>query len=243
MKFGISIFITIILFYSCSEENNNNETKQVTINDENSILADTSYNFQIDKLDSNFIKKNFKYRGKFKDAFKFTDKQGSHIVFTCENFYYSDYIYDTVKIEIDGKEEIINQETYKQNAEVFCFHYLLNHNQFELEWKLYDKSLKCPMDALAFFTNKSLEVTDLNKNGISEIWTMYSVACKGDISPNELILIMYEGDKKYKIKGTSLIDYIKNEKYGGEVEYSDKFNNEKELLNYALKKWRKNIKG
>ncbi|MFM7007221.1 MAG: M949_RS01915 family surface polysaccharide biosynthesis protein [Flavobacteriales bacterium] len=146
-------------------------------------------------------------------------------------------------MEIDGIEETIYQEGFKQNAEVFCFHYKIQNKQFRLEWKLYDKSLKCPMDALAFFIRNSIEITDLNKNGIFEIWTMYSVACKGDVSPNRLLLIMYEGDKKYKIEGTSLIDFIKNEKYGGEIEYLDQFNNEKVLLNHALKKWRKNIKG
>ncbi|MFM7007222.1 MAG: hypothetical protein ACKOWX_08205 [Flavobacteriales bacterium] len=46
----------------------------------------SNYNLQLEKLDSNYIKENFKFRGKVKDALRFTDKQGTHIVFTCENF-------------------------------------------------------------------------------------------------------------------------------------------------------------
>jgi hypothetical protein len=243
MKNGIYIVMIFTFFFSCKEQNQNNKTKTNTSNEANISSKDSIINLKIEKIDTVFISKNFKYKGKLKEALKWVDKFGKHIIFTCENFYYSDFVNETVNIEIDGKEEIIKQETFKQNAEIFCYHYKIEDNKYKLVWKIYDKSLKCPMDAIAFFINKSIEITDLNKNGIPEISTMYSVSCKGDVSPNELNLIMYEGDQKYKIQGTSLIDYIENEKYGGEIHQSDNFNNDKVLLNYALKKWRKNIKG
>lgn len=239
MKFGIYVLIACTFFFSCKDQNV--ETK--TSNETYLFSKDSTSNLKIEKIDTSYVSKNFKYNGKVKDVIKWVDKQGTHIVFTCQNFYYSDFKNDTVSINIDNEEKIIYEETYKQNAEIFCYHYKLENNKYKLEWKLYDNSLKCPVDAIAKFIEKSIEITNLNKNETPEIWIMYSTACKGDVSPNNLYLIMYEGDNKYKIQGTSLIDYIKNEKYGGEINYKDNFNNDKVLLNYALKKWQKNIRG
>jgi len=198
---------------------------------------------KFEKIDTNYISKNFKHKGKIKKALKWNENQVTHFVFTCENFHYSDFRKDTVNYSLKDEDNTIVEEIFLQNAEVFCYHYIKKDNKFQLIWKIYDKSLKCPMDAVAYFIKNSIEITDINKNGIPEIWTMYSVSCKGDISPNNLNLIMYEGDKKYKIQGTSLVDYIKGEKYGGEIIYTDEFNNDKKILNFALKKWNKNIRG
>jgi hypothetical protein len=51
----------------------------------------------------------------------------------------------------------------------------------------------CMVDIDAAFKKNSLKVTDLDKNGIAEIWVMYEMACKGDVSPSDLKIIMYEG--------------------------------------------------
>lgn len=98
------------------------------------------------------------------------------------------------------------------------------------------------MDALAEFCKKSLEVTDLDQNGTPEIWIMYRIACRGDISPSELKLIMYEGNKKYKLQGSSSIELTGIEKYGGEINSILNFKEQQLFLDYAKKKWVKNVK-
>lgn len=53
---------------------------------------------------------------------------------------------------------------------------------------------------------------------------------------------MYEGDKKYKLQGTSLVKVSETEKYGGEIEVIVNFNEQQLFLDYAKKKWAKNVK-
>ncbi len=242
MKFGIYLLIFFTFFYSCKEQNKKIKSKSNTSLDVNLQSKDSVSNLKIEKVTSTFISDNFNYNGKLKDVIKWVDKEGTHIVFTGHKFYYSDYIYDTIRVDIDGEEKVINQETYKQNAEIFCYHYKLIENKYKLDWKLYDESLKCPMDALCKFINKSIEITDLNNDNIAEIWTMYRIACRGDISPSDLYLIMYENDKKYIIEGTSLIDIAPNEKYGGEISKITGFKKNDDFYLYALKKWKENLK-
>lgn len=239
MKHRIFIILFFTFLFSCKDHHQKTKTATNTTKeiDSLSIEQNSILNVKFKSIDTTYISKNFKYKGKVKDVIKWIDKQGTHIVFTCESFYYSDFARDTVTINLDGEEKVLSQEFFNQNAEIFCYHYLLQNKKYKLQWKLYDKSLKCPMDAMAIFIDKSIEITDLNKNQTPEIWTMYRTACRGEISPSNLYLFMYEGSNKYMIEGESL----NFEKNGGMISHKDNFNNEKVLLNFAIKKWQKNI--
>jgi hypothetical protein len=218
----------ILLFSSCSSKSE----KSIPLKNSKSkagLEKDTSINqaetkIKLLSIDSNYIKENFSLKGRLKEYIKWEDAEGTHVVFTNETGVY--------RTETNNEEE-----GYKQNAEVFCAHYLKTTTGFSKKWSIYDYYKNCPVDASAEFCDKSLEVTDLNNNSIPEIWVAYRIACRGDVSPSDLKLQMYEGDKKYKMQGFSRIELKEEERYGGEITFFKNFNNEKVFLDYAKKKW------
>lgn len=64
------------------------------------------------------------------------------------------------------------------------------------------------------------------------------LACRGDVSPSTMKLIMYEGDKKYAVRGTCKI-VMGDESYGGEMNMDANFKNGLQVFReYAQKKWK-----
>lgn len=217
----------ILLFSSCSSKSENSiplkKSKSKAGLEKDTSINQAETKIKLLSIDTNYIKENFSFKGRLKEYLKWEDAEGTHVVFTNETgVYYTD---------------LENEEGYKQNAEVFCAHYLKTSTGFSKKWSIYDYYKNCPVDASAEFCDKSLEVTDLNNNGITEIWIAYRIACRGDVSPSDLKLLMYEGDKKYKMQGFSRIELNEEEKYGGEITFIKNFNNEKLFLDYAKKKW------
>lgn len=224
-----TLLIPIILLFSrCSSKSENSihlkKSKTTAGLEKDTSINQAETKFKQLSIDSNFIKENFSFKGRLKEYLKWEDAEGTHVVFTNETGVY--------RTATNNEEEV-----YKQNAEVFCTHYLKSTTGFTKKWSIYDYYKNCPVDALAEFCNKSLEVSDLNNNGIPEIWIAYRIACRGDVSPSDLKLLMYEGDKKYKMQGFSRIELNVEEKYGGEITFIKNFNNEKVFLDYAKKKW------
>lgn len=84
-------------------------------------------------------------------------------------------------------------------------------------------------------------MTDLDKNGVAEVWVMYKNSCHGDVSPVPTKIIMYEANKKCALRGesrvkVSAIDYI-----GGSYTLDESFKNRPLIFkNYAEKLWTQN---
>lgn len=65
-----------------------------------------------------------------------------------------------------------------------------------------EKLEKCDADLLLAFRDGALAVTDLDKDGIGEITFAYAVACRTDMTPATLKLLMFEDGAKYILRGT-----------------------------------------
>ncbi|WP_374951860.1 M949_RS01915 family surface polysaccharide biosynthesis protein [Mucilaginibacter sp.] len=68
-------------------------------------------------------------------------------------------------------------------------------------WQLHGMVTDCKIDMVANFVPGSITITDLDKNWKSEVWVAYRLRCRGDVSPNELKIIMHEGATKYAQRG------------------------------------------
>lgn len=109
-------------------------------------------------------------------------------------------------------------------------------------WKLYDFVKDCPVDIDAEFYNQFPKVTDLNKNDVPEVWIMYKTGCHGDVSPVTLKLIMYEGNKKYAMRGENKVQVGTDNYLGGEYKFDKSFNSAPDVFkNFAIKLWKENI--
>jgi hypothetical protein len=132
------------------------------------------------------IPSEIKYKGNLNCAFKYIDKTGENIV-----------IYSSTN-------------NYKI-AEVFVYRYLKTNKTFSQIWKIYDfEEASMELELEAVFIKNTFLITDLNSNGVSEIWAMYRKVFRSDISPSTLKIIMYEGNKKYAMRGTTTFKFLIN---------------------------------
>ena len=109
-------------------------------------------------------------------------------------------------------------------------------------------------------------MTDLDSNGTTETTFFFKTACRSDVSPADIELIMHENKKKYTLKGTSFIRYssfheaidlkdyeynletalekkLYNDVFSGRFEHAHGFDNApKQFLKFAIEKWRVHVK-
>lgn len=176
------------------------------------------------------IPESIKYDGKAKEAIRWTDTEGIHIVLATETGIYID---KNVEHESDGAD-----------AALYVYHYILNNRQPLLAWKIQDFIQDCPVDIEVSFIKNTLQTTDLNADGIPEIWVMYKTVCHGDISPSDMKIIMYQGNKKHAMRGTTKVQIAVNSYEGGEYKFDKAFTAAPEKFRqFAKSLWNKNIAG
>lgn len=118
---------------------------------------------------------------------------------------------------------------------VYGHRFVKKNGKFEQLWMIQDWVKECDLDYYCEFILPSVTVTDLNQNGLAETSFLYKTACRGDVSPAVLKLIMHEGATKYALRGRTL--YVGE---GGERTIDASFTKaDKRLLDFAKKQWEK----
>lgn len=172
------------------------------------------------KYETGTLPAGVKYDGKVVARANWEDKNGRNILIITET------------------EEKKLKEDFRMK-ELFAYQYVINGNDTKLLWKVNDFIKDCPVDITLSYLAKSLSVTDLDKNGIAENTFIYIMSCKGDVSPDDMKLIMHEGTTKYAIRGIMILE-MEGQKYGGEMKADASFDNApKEFLPYATDQWNK----
>ncbi|MEO5948136.1 MAG: hypothetical protein ABIP79_15065 [Chitinophagaceae bacterium] len=131
-----------------------------------------------------------KFKGKLQDAWQWTDKLGDNIFITS---YVAPY---------EHKDEY-GQEI--QSSGIYTFHFVKKNSEYTLLWKMNDGVEDCPVDLTSEFMKDAATVTDLDENGVAETKVQYTLACRGDVSPAYMKLIMHEGTAKYVLQGNRWI--------------------------------------
>lgn len=109
-------------------------------------------------------------------------------------------------------------------------------------WQINDLVEECDFDLTLEFFPQALRITDLDGDGLSEIWVVYHLGCFNDISPRDMKLIMYEGRKKHAMRGVQLVNL--GERYeGGEYKMDAAFREGPESFRrYAKNLWAEFVK-
>lgn len=153
------------------------------------------------------------------------DNNGFNIVFVTET---------KIKDYSGGQEGL----EYRKK-ELYGYHYISNGGETRLLWKINDFVKDCPLDLNLNLLQGSLSVTDINNNGIGESTFLYTMACRGDVSPTDMKLLMHEGETKYAIRGTRKLK-LQGETYGGETNVDKSFSDAPSgFLDYAKEQWSK----
>ncbi len=141
----------------------------------------------------NDLSKEVDFKGKVLFAKKWMDDNGANfIIFTKPK--------PTVK---KGKGQYSGDITSQY---IYAYHYISGRDGYELSRKITDFELNCEFDLDIFFIEKSLTITDIDKDGYAEITFVYHKTCASDISPKVMKLMMLENGKKYAIRGTTKIE-------------------------------------
>jgi len=129
--------------------------------------------------------------------------------------------------------------TINSSAKLSAVLYQKTDSGFVEKWKLVDFVNDCELDVTCSFYDDHLSITDLDSNGLAEITMVYALSCKGDVSPNEKKLIMYEGTNKYAIRGEELM-ILQKDSIGGTYNADSSFNKAPAaFLSYAKQHWKK----
>lgn len=220
------LFVLIITFSSCKSDKKESVNAQMHETKEFVLV--------VTKIDSTQFPGAVKYEGFIKNAVRWKDKSGDNIVITTETGIF--------------RNEKLNHEFEDGNdAELFAYHFIIANNEAKQTWRVKDFISDCPVDITASFVKNTFKITDLNKNGIAEVWLMYKTVCHGDVSPSDMKIIMYEGNQKYAMRGENKVQVGIDENnkatfLGGEFKLDDNFiKGPKVFKEYAQNLWKENL--
>lgn len=151
------------------------------------------------KISAADIPSIIKFRGKPEEAWKWTDKLGENILVT------------TRVAPFEDRDLEFNEEA--QTAEIHAYHFVKMTNDYVQVWTMNDQEKSCAYDITCGFIPGALTITDLDKDGIAEIKLQYAMACRSDVSPATMKLILYENEDKYALRGTMWLAYSPELKY------------------------------
>lgn len=197
---------------------------------------DESYNKHMVKIsdDIAFEKLNnipsfIKVKGKVMNGVTWNDTYGEHFVVTTETDIYINPDYS-------------HEENEGADAELFAYHYIKQEGSIKRVWRVYDFIKDCPVEIEASFVKNTLHITDLDNDGIAEIWLMYRKVCHGDVSPLEMKIIMYEGTKKYAMRGYNKVKVGEDTYIGGDYKFDANFTNGPVVFRtFSKKMWSDNV--
>ena len=138
-----------------------------------------------------------KRSGRVVQALRYTDRTGTYTVLATET---------------GPRPDPAAQSSDGQRADLYAYQYPATGTA--PTWQVHDFVDDCPLDLEAQFVPKALTATDLDQDGTAEVWLVYRTTCRGDVSPSTQKIILYEGARKYAVRGTSRIA-IGNGRYDG----------------------------
>jgi len=93
------------------------------------------------------------------------------------------------------------------------FHFVKKDTGYNLVWKISDGERDCPFDITVEFIKGSTKISDLDKDGIAETTVQYKLACRSDVSPAQMKLIMHEDTVKFALRGTMWLKSSEEDKF------------------------------
>lgn len=128
-----------------------------------------------------------------------------------------------------------------QSASIQTRYYICKDSITRLVWEHTDGVRNCGLHRFADLRPGSLHITDHDRDGITEIWWMYTVGCFEYYEAPELKLIMYTGGRRHVMSGTASIPFPLDNPSPGGYEFDESFRNCPRLIKkFARKIWSEN---
>jgi hypothetical protein len=182
MKFSTLVIITLVIgLFSCSQKPKSNKELAESVTDTAILRQQTDSSISI--------------KGKLLEEHRWKDNIGYNLL-----------IISRYRPPTETYQDSPGLTT--ESAFLYINHYVKDGAVYKLIWSKSDSVIRCPTDYWIGTLEKSTSITDLDQNGISEITIIYSHACRGDISPSNMDLIIAEGNKSFNLKGQSYLEEL-----------------------------------
>ena len=183
---------------------------------------------KIDTLSYDDIPRSIDFRGTVVEALKWTDATGENILIltVTGQFTWKDYLEGTTEYSLEDKSELYAYLFQKQPADQY----------YSRTWRVYDFTKCYGVDWYTGFIPKATTITDLDKDGITEVSLPYVSICRGGIDPGDMKIIMYEGNTKYALRGSTMI-ICEQADYGGTFTSSQNLKYNKRFTSYLTNLW------
>jgi hypothetical protein len=145
-------------------------------------------------LSQEMIPNDLHFKGALLEAQKWTDKNGENILILSKEG------------PINGKK--MGPDFYTKTFRLFASQYLKTNNFYSLLWTTKDSVIDCDTDMLLDFLPNSTTITDLDNDGITETTLVYRKACRGDVSPSKMTVLIHKGSIVYRLQGRMYSSYI-----------------------------------
>jgi hypothetical protein len=133
----------------------------------------------------------------------------------------------------------MNESSGLQSGAIYVYCFSKNTSGWKKTWEVKDRIDACEVDATCEFLPNSFTITDNDGNNLGEVTFLYKLSCKGDVSPDDKKLIMYEGVNKYAIRGSTILQLAEGNE-GGDKKIDPSFTKAaKPLLDFANTQWDK----
>jgi hypothetical protein len=123
------------------------------------------------------------YRGSIEGARRWTDRTGDNVLL------------------LTSFDETRSDDPSVHSREIRAYHYVRRGAGYALLWQIQDFVRECDLDIILEYAPGSLQVTDVDADGIAETSFVYQLGCMGGVDPAGLKLILHEGATKYAIRG------------------------------------------
>jgi len=153
-----------------------------------SLLPSFTPQIEVKEISASQLPPSATYKGVFQKGFTWEDANGKNLLILSTQGPY---------------QEKIPRETYGPEESKFLYgaQYVLKGDHAQLLWDIKDFELHCAFDLSVSFLEKGFRVTDLDQNGISETTLAYKLACRSDVTPARMKVLMHEGGIKYGLRG------------------------------------------
>lgn len=195
------------VFFACQtqasrEENSAEgkiESKERNVEVVEESLVNMEEYFVIQKLTQSQVTSAISMKGEvYKNAYHWIDKNGENLLVFSEKptrSYPATFLDGGYEETVEVWESSIYVQLYNKTKEKWIE-----------SWSMQDYINDCDNEYFYLdFLEKDPSITDLNNDGLAEVWLAYKVACHWhwDSEQNNMKVLMYENGKKYASRGVS----------------------------------------
>lgn len=160
-------------------------------------------------------------KGQVVKAERWQDKAGEHLLLLTQTK------------PTNRQKEPDSEGIYTFDQYLYGYQFDKTGDTFKQLWTIQDFVKTCPLDISCEFVLPSVQLTDLNADGIAETSFLYRTGCRSDVSPASLKFILHKGPTKYALRGETVV-LGEGGKYTADPAFTT---TDKRLLAFAKQQW------